>query len=123
MSTLQRILYVEDEPDIQAVATLALEMVGGFTVKVCASGKEALNEAEGFAPDLLIISAGFDAHQKDPLGGLNFTDDDYHWITRELMAVADASAAGRVVSILEGGYSLEGLATGTAAHVRALMGR
>jgi len=70
---------------------------------------------------LLIISAGFDAHQKDPLGGLNFTDDDYHWITHELLAVADASAHGRVVSILEGGYSLEGLASGTAAHVRALM--
>jgi len=76
-----------------------------------------------FAPELLIISAGFDAHQLDPLGGLQFTDDDYHWITRELMAVADETASGRVVSVLEGGYSLEGLASGTAAHVRALMGR
>jgi acetoin utilization deacetylase AcuC-like enzyme len=76
-----------------------------------------------FAPELLIISAGFDAHQLDPLGGLQFTDDDYHWITRELMAVADETAQGRVVSVLEGGYSLEGLASGTAAHVRALMGR
>lgn len=75
-----------------------------------------------FAPELLIISAGFDAHESDPLGGLNFTDDDYHWVTRELLAVADASAQGRVVSVLEGGYSLQGLATGTAAHVRALMG-
>jgi len=74
-----------------------------------------------FAPELLIISAGFDAHHKDPLGGLNFSDDDFHWITRELMAVADASAASRVVSVLEGGYSLEGLASGAAAHVRALM--
>ncbi|MDQ2990033.1 MAG: histone deacetylase family protein [Pseudomonadota bacterium] len=76
-----------------------------------------------FAPELLVVSAGFDAHHKDPLGGLRFTDDDYHWITRELMAVADGSARGRVVSVLEGGYSLEGLASGTAAHVRALMGR
>ena len=74
-----------------------------------------------FAPGLLIISAGFDAHHLDPLGGLQFTDDDYHWITRELMKVADESADGRVVSVLEGGYSLEGLASGTAAHVRALM--
>ncbi|MDP3604631.1 MAG: histone deacetylase family protein [Polaromonas sp.] len=74
-----------------------------------------------FAPGLLIISAGFDAHHLDPLGGLQFTDDDYHWITRELLKVADESAGGRVVSVLEGGYSLEGLASGTAAHVRALM--
>ncbi len=76
-----------------------------------------------FGADLLIISAGFDAHHKDPLGGLRFTDDDFHWITVELMKIADESAQGRVVSILEGGYSLDALASGTAAHVRALMGR
>lgn len=76
-----------------------------------------------FSPELLIISAGFDAHHLDPLGGLSFTDEDYHWITRELMALADETANGRVVSVLEGGYSLEGLASGTAAHVRALMDR
>lgn len=74
-----------------------------------------------FAPELLIISAGFDAHELDPLGGLQFTDEDYLWITRELMRVADETAQGRVVSVLEGGYSLDGLASGTAAHVRALM--
>ena len=55
MSTLQRILYVEDEPDIQAVAKLALEMVGGFAVKVCNSGEEALREAEAFAPDMILL--------------------------------------------------------------------
>ena len=74
-----------------------------------------------FAPELLVISAGFDAHHLDPLGGLAFTDDDFHWITCELMAVADDCAHGRVVSTLEGGYSLQGLASATAAHVRALM--
>jgi len=74
-----------------------------------------------FEPELLIMSAGFDAHHLDPLGGLGFTDDDFHWITRELMALADRSARGRVVSTLEGGYSMEGLASGSAAHVRALM--
>jgi len=83
---------------------------------------EMLPAVRRFAPDLLIISAGFDAHHLDPLGGLRFTDDDYHWITRELMQVAAETAQRRVVSILEGGYSLEGLASGTAAHVRALMG-
>ena len=55
MSTLQRILYVEDEPDIQAVAKLALEMVGGFTVKICSSGEEALREAAAFGPDMILL--------------------------------------------------------------------
>ncbi len=55
MSSLQRILYVEDEPDIQAVAKLALEMVGGFEVKVCASGAEAVREAADFAPDMILL--------------------------------------------------------------------
>lgn len=84
--------------------------------------KDMLPALRAFAPELLIISAGFDAHHLDPLGGLSFTDDDYHWITRELLRVADETARGRVVSVLEGGYSLEGLASGTTAHVRALMG-
>jgi acetoin utilization deacetylase AcuC-like enzyme len=84
-------------------------------------GAELLPALRRFEPELLIISAGIDAHFKDPLGGLNFTDDDFHWITGELMQVANATAQGRVVSILEGGYSLEALASGTAAHVRALM--
>jgi acetoin utilization deacetylase AcuC-like enzyme len=84
---------------------------------------EMLPALRKFAPELLVISAGFDAHFKDPLGSLKFTDEDYHWITQELLDVAAGSAQGRVVSVLEGGYSLEGLATGTAAHVRALMGR
>jgi two-component system OmpR family response regulator len=55
MTTLQRILYVEDEADIQAVAKLALEMVGGFTVKVCSSGEEAMREAVAFAPDMVLL--------------------------------------------------------------------
>jgi len=55
MSELQRILYVEDEPDIQQVAELALEMVGGFTLKTCSEGSEALNEAVGFAPELFLL--------------------------------------------------------------------
>ncbi|MCG7578240.1 MULTISPECIES: response regulator [unclassified Halomonas] len=55
MSSLERILYVEDDPDIQTVATLALEVVGGFNVKVCASGEQALEEAEAFAPDMILL--------------------------------------------------------------------
>jgi CheY-like chemotaxis protein len=55
MSQLHRILYVEDEPDIQAVAKLALEMVGGFTVRICSSGQQALREAADFAPDMILL--------------------------------------------------------------------
>ena len=55
MSELNRVLYVEDEPDIQAVAKVALEMVGGLTVKICSSGEDALREAEGFVPDLILL--------------------------------------------------------------------
>ncbi|MFM0017225.1 histone deacetylase family protein [Paraburkholderia azotifigens] len=74
-----------------------------------------------FRPELIIISAGFDAHRLDPLAALRLDDDDFHWITRELMRIADETCKGHVVSILEGGYSMEGLAGGTRAHVRALM--
>ena len=55
MSALQRILYVEDDPDIQAVAKVALEVIGGFTLKICSSGDEALREAAGFAPDMILM--------------------------------------------------------------------
>ena len=75
-----------------------------------------------FKPDLLIISAGFDAHTRDPLANLNLVEADYAWVTKKLMEVADKSAQGRVVSVLEGGYDLQGLSRSVAAHVTALMG-
>lgn len=74
-----------------------------------------------FAPDLVIISAGFDAHRDDPLGSLELTEKDFVWATLELMEIADKHADGRVVSVLEGGYDLKALASSTAAHVMALM--
>ena len=74
-----------------------------------------------FRPQLVMISAGFDAHRLDPLASLNLDADDYAWVTRELVAVADAHAHGRIVSSLEGGYSLSALRESTAAHVAALM--
>jgi acetoin utilization deacetylase AcuC-like enzyme len=82
---------------------------------------EMLPALRSFAPELLIISAGFDAHHLDPLAGLNLQDDDFAWITRELVRIAASSCGGRIVSILEGGYSLSGLASGVGVHVRALM--
>jgi acetoin utilization deacetylase AcuC-like enzyme len=83
---------------------------------------DMLPAVRAFDPELLIISAGFDAHKLDPLAGLRLDDDDFHWITRELVRIADQTCGGRIVSILEGGYSMDGLAGGTRAHVRALMG-
>ena len=74
-----------------------------------------------FKPDILIISAGFDAHTRDPLANLNLVEADYSWVTKKLMEVADTSAKGRVVSLLEGGYDLQGLSRSVAAHVSALM--
>jgi len=74
-----------------------------------------------FKPELLIISAGFDAHERDPLAQINLKTDDYRWVTEELTAIADEVCGGRIVSCLEGGYDLEALAEGSAAHVRALM--
>jgi acetoin utilization deacetylase AcuC-like enzyme len=80
-----------------------------------------LPRLDGYAPDLVIISAGFDAHMRDPLANLNFLEPDYAWVTRKLMDVADRRAKGRLVSLLEGGYDLEGLSRSVAAHVTALM--
>ena len=76
-----------------------------------------------FAPEIVMISAGFDAHTRDPLANLNFVAQDHAWVTRELMAVAEDVAEGRVVSCLEGGYDLDALAESAAAHVLALMGQ
>ncbi len=81
-----------------------------------------LPQLQKFSPELIIISAGFDAHFRDPLASLNLTAEDFGWVTRKLMDVADASAGGRIVSVLEGGYDLQGLQESAAAHVTALMG-
>jgi len=74
-----------------------------------------------FAPELIVISAGFDAHMRDPLANLNLVEADFAWATQKIMEVADHCAGGRVVSLLEGGYDLEALANSAAAHVTALM--
>ena len=74
-----------------------------------------------FNPDILFISAGFDAHADDPLAQLNLRDDDFAWVTRELLAVADECCGGRVISALEGGYDLSALARSVDVHVREMM--
>jgi acetoin utilization deacetylase AcuC-like enzyme len=81
-----------------------------------------LPQLQRFGPELIIISAGFDAHYRDPLASLNLKAEDFGWVTRKLMDVADRHAGGRLVSVLEGGYDLQGLKESVAAHVNALMG-
>jgi len=80
-----------------------------------------LPELHRFAPGLLIVSAGFDAHRADPLAQLRVETADYGWITQELLRVAAMHCEGRLVSVLEGGYDLEALAASAAIHVRGLM--
>ncbi|BBK38902.1 acetoin utilization protein [Allostella sp. ATCC 35155] len=76
---------------------------------------------EEFRPDFLLISAGFDAHNRDPLAALNLFEEDFAWVTDKLTGLAARHCAGRVVSVLEGGYDLEALASSSAAHVQRLM--
>jgi acetoin utilization deacetylase AcuC-like enzyme len=71
---------------------------------------------------MLFISAGFDAHRDDDLASLNLVEEDYEWVTRQIMQVASTHAKGRIVSSLEGGYDLKALGRSAAAHVRALSG-
>jgi acetoin utilization deacetylase AcuC-like enzyme len=95
------------------------------------SGSDAFREAvtqhwlpalDAFAPQLIYISAGFDAHREDDMGNLGLVEADYEWVTRQLMQIANRHCQGRVVSCLEGGYVLSPLARSVAAHVRVLIG-
>jgi acetoin utilization deacetylase AcuC-like enzyme len=75
---------------------------------------------EEFRPEMIFISAGFDAHREDDLGQLGLVESDYEWITRRVKDIADRYAKGRIVSCLEGGYALSALARSVVAHVRVL---
>ncbi len=82
---------------------------------------DCLPALKAFAPDMIFISAGFDAHRDDPLGGLNLLEEDFVWITSELKAIAKEFSNGRIVSMLEGGYNLAALGRSAAAHVGELL--
>ncbi len=84
---------------------------------------EVFPALDDFAPELVIVSAGFDAHAADPLANLNWVEDDFRWVTEAICDLAEAHAGGRVVSTLEGGYDLDALAASVAAHLRVLMER
>jgi len=82
-----------------------------------------LPQLDRFAPEMVIVSAGFDAHRDDPLAQLDLTEDDFAWVTGALCDVAEKHAGGRLVSVLEGGYDLPALGRSVAAHVKVLMER
>ena len=95
----------------------------GAPVEVWRRAFETLmQKVDAFAPELVLISAGFDAHRRDPIGGAgqNLEEADFAWATRAILSVANRHAGGRVVSSLEGGYDLEALGRSALAHVRAL---
>ncbi len=81
-----------------------------------------LPRLEKFKPELILISAGFDAHAEDDMAGLRLVDQDFAWVTGEVKKIADKYAKGRIVSTLEGGYALSALGRGVAAHINALLG-
>jgi acetoin utilization deacetylase AcuC-like enzyme len=80
-----------------------------------------LPKLRSFKPDLVIISAGFDMHTRDPLANIHLKEEDFVWVTEQLMELAEQTCGGRVVSLLEGGYDLQGLSQSVAAHVSTLM--
>ncbi len=105
------------------VVNVALPPMSGGREMRQAWGDEILPAVRAFDPDLIIISAGFDAAAEDPLANLNWTTEDFGWVTGAILDLADDVCAGRVVSTLEGGYDLGALGAGARAHVEKLMER
>jgi acetoin utilization deacetylase AcuC-like enzyme len=85
-----------------------------------ATEDEIVRAIDDYRPDVILLSSGFDAHRRDPLGGMNVTEQAYGEITRRMVECASRWSEGRVFSLLEGGYDLEGLASSVAEHVNAL---
>jgi acetoin utilization deacetylase AcuC-like enzyme len=123
-STFQHPFYPHSGFDSAAANVANAPLAAGSDGKVFRAAVEThwLPRLEEFAPELILISAGFDAHQADDMAGLNLVDADYAWVTRRLCEQADRSAQGRVVSTLEGGYELHALARSVEAHLKAFLG-
>lgn len=103
------------------ICNAALDAGSGGPEMRAAYTDRILPALEAFRPDLLFVSAGFDADYRDPLAGLNWHPEDFAWVTQRLTEVAGRVCDGRLVSMLEGGYDRQGLSTGVAAHVEMLM--
>ena len=103
------------------VVNVPLRAGSGSAEFRAAWGEHILPMLDDFAPELIIVSAGFDAHRADPLAQLDVETEDFVWLTEELLAIADRHAQGRLVSVLEGGYDLAALAESATTHVQSLM--
>lgn len=124
VSTFERGLYPYngEVPAAANMANVPLEPRSGGEALKRAFEEVWLPRLEAFRPQMLFISAGFDAHRADDMGGLAWSEADYSWITHALLEVADRHCGGRVVSSLEGGYELTALKRCVAAHVKELSG-
>ncbi len=107
--------------EYHTIVNVPLQPGDGSTAFQKAFREKIIPPLEIFCPEFIFISAGFDAHWRDPLANLELTEDDFAWATQALMAVANTHCGGKLVSLLEGGYDLEGLRASTAAHIKALM--
>ena len=112
---------VGETGDFNTIVNAPLRPGDGSDAFRAAFENRVLPRLRAFAPELVVISAGFDAHMRDPLANLNLAEADFTWATQKIMEIADHCADGRVVSLLEGCYDLEALANSAAAHVSALM--
>ena len=123
VSTFQHPLYPYSGTDNPAGNMVNVPLPAGsggdaFRAAVVDRWLPALEEHR---PELIYVSAGFDAHREDPLAGLRLVEADYAWVTRELIAVAGRHGGGRIVSTLEGGYSLSALGRSATEHIRELL--
>ncbi len=123
-STFQHPLYPFSGVDTSSDNIINVPLPPGTDGAAYATAMEErlLPKLNAFAPELLFISAGFDAHLEDPLANLMLTDADYSWITQQLVEVANKHCDGRIISTLEGGYSLPALGRAATAHINALLG-
>jgi acetoin utilization deacetylase AcuC-like enzyme len=121
-STFQHPFYPDRQTDVirPNIVNTPLRAGSGSDEFRAAVTRDWLPALARHRPQIVLVSAGFDAHRLDPLGGLDLTDDDYRWVTRRIVEVANEHAQGRVVSTLEGGYDLDALARSVGAHLEVL---
>ncbi len=110
-----------NETGVGNICNAPLKPGDGSEVFRSAFEDRILPALDAFAPDFLLVSAGFDAHIRDPLAQIRLTEPDFAWVTEQLLEVADKHCGGKLVSTLEGGYDLDALANSTAVHVQTLM--
>jgi acetoin utilization deacetylase AcuC-like enzyme len=124
-STHQSPLYpgtgAASETGVGNIVNVPLPPMAGSPQFRLGFSREILPALDAFRPEIVLISAGFDAHRSDPLAQLLLDESDYTWVTGQLLEIARRHAGGRVVSTLEGGYDLAALGASTAAHVSMLM--